>query len=161
MKFQTHIAIHWTSGWPRPGASRAAVRARCHVGAAATEFAIVCPLVLLLALGCADFGRIAYYYEVVANAAQTGAETGATQQFTDYTHASWENRIKEAVLNELENIPQFDASKLSYNLVTTTDSDGIALISIDVSYPFRTAVTWPGLPAATQLHKHIAFRQFR
>ena len=59
-------------------------------GVAATEFAIVCPLLLLLALACSDFGRIAHYHEVVANAARTGAETGATRQFTDFTRPFWE-----------------------------------------------------------------------
>ena len=58
-------------------------------GAAAIEFAIVCPLMVLMALACADFGRVAHHFQVLTNAARTAAETGATQQFTDFTRADW------------------------------------------------------------------------
>src|SRR5437868_5776563 len=43
-------------------------------GAAATELALVLPLLILLALGCVDFGRYAYYSIAVQNAARTAAE---------------------------------------------------------------------------------------
>ena len=51
--------------------------------------------------------------------------------------------------------------ELTYSLSTTMDADGLARIVVDVSYPFRTAVTWPGLPSETQLHQRVEFRQFR
>ena len=130
-------------------------------GTAATEFAIVCPVMLLLALACSDFGRIAHHYEVVANAARTGAERGATQQFTDFTRPFWEADVRQAVTAEMQSLQNFDESQLTYSLSTTTDSDGLARIVVNVIYPFRTVVTWPGLPSETQLHKRVEFRQFR
>jgi Flp pilus assembly protein TadG len=143
----------------RPGLSCSPGKKRA--GVAATEFAIVCPLLLLLALACSDFGRIAHFHEVVANAARSGAETGATRQFTDFTRPFWEAEIRQSVVSEMQNLQAFDESELSYSLSTTTDVDGLARIVVDVSYPFRTSVTWPGLPSETQLHQRIAFRQFR
>lgn len=125
------------------------------------EFAIVCPVLLLLALACADFGRVAHFYEVVANAARTGAESGATQQFTDFTRSNWEANIESAVLAELQNVPGFDQTKLSYELTTSVDADGIVHLAVDVSYPFETTISWPGLPAETTLRKRVEFRQFR
>lgn len=143
----------------RPGSRRSPESVRA--GVAATEFAILCPLLLLLALACADFGRIAHYHEVVANAARAGAETGATRQFTDFTRPFWEAEIQQAVVSEMQNLQAFNASDLSYNLSTTTDTDGLTRSAVDVSYPFRTTVSWPGLPSETQLHQRVEFRQFR
>jgi Flp pilus assembly protein TadG len=141
------------------GPRRSAVSQRN--GAAAVEFALICPFVMLLALACTDFGRISHHYEIVANAARCGAERGAAQQYTDYTRADWETNLEEAVLEELDNLPNFDPSELTFSLSTTTDVDGVARIAVEVEYPFRTAVSWPGLPSETQLRKRFEFRQFR
>jgi Flp pilus assembly protein TadG len=132
-----------------------------NAGVVATEFALCVPLLLLMALACADFGRVSYYQQVVCNAARTGAETGATHKFTPYTRSAWEAGVYQAVLAEMQNMPNFNAGELNYNLTTTVDSDDMARIKISVSYPFRTAVAWPALPNEVQLHKNVEFRQFR
>jgi hypothetical protein len=150
-----------SSNGGRPMRLFARLGGSCRPGTAATEFAVTCPLLLLLALACCDFGRVAHAYEVVANAARTGAETGATQKFTDYTRPFWESSVRQAVIDELQSLPDFNEAKLSYSLSTTTDSDGLAHIIVELSYPFRTKVTWPGLPHETQLHRRVEFRQFR
>jgi Flp pilus assembly protein TadG len=140
---------------------RAIGLARLRAGTAATEFALCVPLLLLLALACADFGRIAYFHQVVCNAARTGAETGATHKFTNYTQSSWEAGIQQAVLTEMQNLPDFNAGELDYALSSTIDSDDLARIDVSVSYPFRTIVDWPVLPSEVMLHKNVEFRQFR
>jgi Flp pilus assembly protein TadG len=137
----------------------------CHAlprrGTSAVECAIALPLVMLLALGSVDFGRIPHFHQVVANAARTGAETGATHQFTNFTRATWEAGIEDAVQREMQNIPDFDASKMTYGLATTINTDGLARIVVEVTYPFHTLVTWPGLPEEVQLHKRVEVLQFR
>ena len=90
-----------------------------------------------------------------------GRRIGATHKFTDYTQSDWENGIHDAVLAEMQNIPNFNAGDLSYNLTTTTDTDDLARIDVSVTYPFRTVVSWPGLPDPVMLHKTVHFRQFR
>jgi Flp pilus assembly protein TadG len=130
-------------------------------GVAATEFAVTIPLLLLLTLACADFGRIAYYDHVVSNAARTGAELGAMRRFTEYTRPDWEASVRQGVLREMHNLPEFHESELTYELATTTDSDGIARVSVELTYPFQTVVAWPGLPAEVPLHEEVEFRQFR
>jgi TadE-like protein len=130
-------------------------------GTAATEFAICIPLLLLMALACADFGRVAFFYEVVCNAARTGAETGATHKFTPFTENAWKNGVYESAFSEMQNIPKFNASDFIYDLSTTIDSDNLAQIDVSVSYPFRTVVSWPGLPSNVVLRKKVEFRQFR
>src|SRR3954464_5096132 len=86
----------------------------------ATEFAIVLPMLMLLALGGADFGRIAFYSEVVSNAARVGAEVGGTRRFTAETRAAWETKIQQAVTEEMQNVPNFDAGRLESNVSTST-----------------------------------------
>jgi len=130
-------------------------------GAAAVEFALVLPLLMLFAIGSIDFGRIPHFHQVVSNAARTGAETGATQQFTSFTRSSWEAGIKAAVETEMQNLPDFEASKLTCQLTTTTNADGLARIVVEVSYPFETLIRWPGMPHQVQLHKRIEVLQFR
>lgn len=130
-------------------------------GIAATEFALTLPIVLLFALACADFGRISFYEEVVSNAARTGAETGATHKYTDFTYATWAAGVEQAVLDEMQNIPNFDSNQLGYDLTTSEDADGLARIVVEVTYPFRTVVSWPVLPTEVQLHQRFETRQFR
>src|SRR5215470_857277 len=115
-------------------------------GTAATEFAIVLPMLMLFALGGADFGRIAFYSEVVSNAARVGAEFGSTRRFTAETRPAWETKVQQAVTEEMQHIPNFDAARLESSISTSTDSDGIVHVNVDVSYPFDTVVNWPVLP---------------
>jgi Flp pilus assembly protein TadG len=130
-------------------------------GAAATEFALTAPVLILFALACMDFGRIAFVAEVVTNAARTGAETGGTRQFTSETETLWRSQIEEAIVQEMSNLPDFQQGDLETNIATSTDSDDIVLVTVDVEYPFRTLVSWPGLPSEVQLREHVQYRQFR
>ena len=137
------------------------VRQRPRSGIVAAEFAMVCPVLVLMALACSDFGRVSHFYEAVANAARVGAETGATQRFSDFTQTLWEERIQEAVLGEMESLPQFDAGRMTYDLSVTDLSDDQHLITVEVSYRFHTTVAWPDLPSDIELRKRVSFRQFR
>ena len=130
-------------------------------GVAATELALTLPLVLLFAFASADFGRIAHFDQVVSNAARIGAESGATHKFTEFTRPSWADQVRQAVVDEMHNIPDFEGSKLEYQLSTNTDADGLARIVVEVGYPFRTVVAWPGLPTEVKLHQRFETRGFR
>ena len=116
---------------------------------------------MLLALASTDFGRVPYFHQVVANAARTGAETGATHQFTTLTRATWESEIQAAVRSEMQNIPNFSDAKMTYQLSTTINSDGLARITVDVGYPFTPFISWPGLSSGVQLHKRAVVLQYR
>src|SRR4051794_9910946 len=89
-------------------------------GVAATELALCLPLLLLFAFASADFGRVVRYAETVSNAARSGAESGAIHKFTDFTRPDWEADVRHAVVDEMSNIPNYDESKLVYELSTTT-----------------------------------------
>lgn len=134
---------------------------RTRYGTAATEFALLLPLVLLLALATCDLGRIVHAHVVVSQAARTGAEVGAVQQFTSYTRTTWEDDIRQAVIDEISNLPNFDLADLQYELSVELDADDIPLVGVEVAYPFRSVVSWPLLPTEVLLRERIDFRQFR
>src|SRR4026209_848545 len=60
-------------------------------GSALVELAVALPLVVLLAIGVADFGRMFYTGMVVANAARAAAEFGARKVET------WDSAAANAV----------------------------------------------------------------
>jgi Flp pilus assembly protein TadG len=130
-------------------------------GAAATELALTAPVVVLLALGAMDFGRVAYFAVVVSNASRAGAEAGAIRRFTVETEPLWRSQVRDAVTQEMENLPSFQQSDLATQIVTSSDSNGAVHVAVEVRYPFRTIVSWPGLPTEIPLREHVEYRQFR
>lgn len=125
------------------------------------ELAFAIPILLLLGLACADFGRVSHFQLIVSNAARAAAEVGATTQFTPLTRSRWEAGVRQAAVEELQNIRDFDVEQLGFSLSTSTDADGIVLLAVTLEYPFSTAVVWPGLPSALTLRERIELRQFR
>lgn len=130
-------------------------------GVAATELAVALPILMLLSLACADFGRVMHHYQIVSNAARTGAEAGAMHQFTTLSRSAWEADVRAAVVEELAGLPNFNENKLEYELKTTTDANDLATVDIEISYPFKSAVSWPGLPHELDLRAISRVRQFR
>ena len=133
----------------------------CRHGCVATEVALCVPLLILLALATADFGRVAHAYQVVCNAARGGAERGSMQTVTPYSYSAWKERVLQATLHEMSNFPDFDSEQCECLVEWTTDSDGLSQTRVTVSYPFRTVVSWPLIPPTVQLERTVEFRQFR
>jgi Flp pilus assembly protein TadG len=123
--------------------------------------AVVLPVLLLLALACTDFGRIVHGFIAVANAARCGAEYGSMHKFTPYTQSSWEAQVRQVVNDEMVGLAGFDTDELQVNITTTTDEDELFRASVNVAYPFRMVVNWPGLPATTTLRHTVQMRQIR
>ena len=66
-------------------------------GAAALEFLIVLPFLLMLLFGGIEFGAIFYNKQVITNASREGARAGITRE---YTKAEIENIVNTYWLNE-------------------------------------------------------------
>jgi Flp pilus assembly protein TadG len=130
-------------------------------GAAAVEFAMVLPVLLVLALGCVDLGRALGLYIAVSNSARVGAEYGAAHRFTAYTRPFWETQVRQQSTTELQSANGFDGSKMLLTLATTSMSDGTIQVSVTVAYPFQMMTTWPGLPDQFNLQRQVTYRQFR
>jgi Flp pilus assembly protein TadG len=130
-------------------------------GVATVEMAVVLPLLLLLALACADFGRVVHGFIVVANAARCGAEYGSMHKFTPFTRSSWESQVRQAVRDEMAGLSGFTADELQVEVATATDDDDLFQVSVRIAYPFRMVVNWPGLPQTTILRHAVLRRQIR
>jgi Flp pilus assembly protein TadG len=130
-------------------------------GILAVEFALLLPLILLLTLAAADFGRVMHAYLVVSNAARCGAEYGSMHGFTSYTQSSWQSQVLSAMNAEMSGLQGFSAASFQASCSTATDSDGLYQISVTASYPFTTIVNWPGVPSQIQLTHQVVMRQIR
>src|SRR5262245_45298295 len=65
--------------------------------AAAVEFVVALPLLIVLCLTSVDFGRFAHAYIALGNAGRAGAEYGATQSYSSSTATAWRLRVEDAV----------------------------------------------------------------
>ena len=119
------------------------------------------PLLLLLAFGCADFGRALAMYIAISNAARTGAEYAATHGFSEHSEDSWTAEIKGAVKEELVGTPSFRSDNLSITVTTTPGEDDLDEITVSASYPFQTITAWPGLPQDVVLQRSVSMQRFR
>ena len=130
-------------------------RRRCRRrGTSALEFAIIMPLLITIVLGCIDFGRFAYTYIAVTNAARTGAGFGSAHPYTTTTQTNWAAKIRQAAVNELcessDGQPTaFQAAKITTSTpIVTTETSGQRRLRLTVSYPFEMLFKPPFLPNA-------------
>lgn len=127
-------------------------------GAAALELAIVLPLLVLLLLGACDFGRFAHTQVAVASAARAGAGQASRSQPTVATRAQWEAAIHTAVREELEGLANFRANRLTVSITSVAESGGTTRASVQVSYPFRTLISWGTVPDLFTCRETVVFR---
>jgi Flp pilus assembly protein TadG len=128
-------------------------------GAAATELAISAPLILLIVLGCVDFGRYAYAYLAVANAAEAGALYGATNPYTSGSSSNWQSNVRTAAANEMSLFSGFSSTSVSVS--TVTESNGDLRVRCTVPYTFQTLVNWPAIPNSMTLQRAVEMRMIR
>ena len=120
-------------------------RRRRRRGASAVEFAVILPVLMLLVLGAVDFGRFASTYIAVTNAARAAAAFGAMNPYSTVTQSTWTAQVKQAAFDEMSG---YDTSLLSVTTTPTSEADGLWRVSVVASYPFKTVVSWPGIPTS-------------
>jgi Flp pilus assembly protein TadG len=131
-------------------------------GAAATELALVLPLMITLVLACIDFGRFGYMYIAVTNAARTGAGVGAGKKVTTSSLGSWRTAIRAAATNELSSQSNYESSRLTIpDPLLITESSGLRRVSVQVNYRFNMFVPWPLLPNEMILTRTVQMRVYQ
>ncbi len=140
---------------PKPGRPTRGCRRR---GLAAVEFALILPLLITLVLGCVDFGRFAYSYIAVTNAARVGADFASIHPVTIITRAAWEAKIRTAVEAELPEPPFAHGEIVIPSPVIADEGMGIKRVAVTVSHPFRPIVSWPMLPGDLNLTRTVTMR---
>jgi Flp pilus assembly protein TadG len=130
-------------------------------GTATVELGLVSPLLVLFALAACDLGRISYGYAVVSNAARCGADQGASHGFSTDTKADWEAEIRATVAREMASFPSFDAAQLEVDVTTEVIGPSLFRVTVEVGYPFVTAIDWTGLPHRVPLSHSVTARRIK
>jgi Flp pilus assembly protein TadG len=130
-------------------------------GTSAVELAVALPLLLLIVLGCVDFGRVMYYSIALENAVGSATDYAATHRFTDFTRSAWEARVRERVSDEMQGVPHFVSGSLHVTITSEDGPDESVRVTVTATYPFRSAVDWPGLPHNVTLRHRVSAWQYR
>lgn len=137
-------------------------RPGCRRGVAATELALILPLLITLVLACIDFGRFGYMYIAVTNAARAGAGAGSAKTVTTSALPNWRTLIRTAATNELANQANYDASRLTIpDPQLVVETSGLRRVSVRVDYRFNMLVPWPLLPNQFTLSRTVEMRMYR
>jgi Flp pilus assembly protein TadG len=134
------------------------VRVRRHfkLGQAATELAMVFPVLSLLLVGGADFGRAFFFNQEVIAAARAGAQYGSQS----VTSASDTTGITAAALANGTNVPGLTASSSFCTCQSPPPTGQTACatgycngansqatyVTVNASATFTTLVNYPGIP---------------
>lgn len=131
-------------------------------GAAAVEFAIVLPLLVLLVFGCVDMGRSIGAYVIVSNAARVGAEYGATHGYSALTYASWQNQVMTNATQEMQGTGgSFDPNRLTITVTATPTTGNLYRVTVLASYRFDMLTSVPGLPTQFVVTHSVTMDRFR
>lgn len=145
-------------------------RRRRRRGAAAAELALILPLLVTIVLGAVDFGRFAYNYIAVTNAARAGAASAMMNNYSSSTQSTWLTNITTAARQEMTGQTGYNSANL--NVTSPTSSNGVTLestglrrVQVTVTYPFQTIVNWNfgiySIPQNLTLQKTIVVRSIR
>src|SRR5262245_36883730 len=101
--------------------------------------AIILPLLVTIVLGCVDFGRFAYSYIALTNAARAGAAYAMMNNYSSSTYNTWVANITTAAKNEMTGQTGYNSNNLTVSTPTVTvESNGLRRVQLTVSYPFQT-----------------------
>jgi Flp pilus assembly protein TadG len=134
---------------------------------AAAELVVISPLLATLVLGAVDFGRFAYYYIAVTNAARAGASYAIMNNYTSSTLTTWKNNVSLAAKDEMtQQVGSGNIGNLTVTVPTPTqDANGLRRVQVTASWSFTTIVNWQwtglGLPHTMNLQRKVEMRLVR
>lgn len=152
--------------WQRMTSKRTALFRRSESGVATVEMAVIAPLLLLLFLGVADFGRAFYTAITLSHAARAGA------QFGSFSLAKSGNTsgMNQAATQEAQNIGAIGVTSqrfcqcnggASVNCVTGRCSaygPPQVFVRVTATKTFNTAISYPGIPSTMNLSRTAVMR---
>ena len=139
-------------------------------GATAVEFALIRPPLVTIVLGCVDFGRFAYNYIAVTNAARAGASYAIMNNFSPSasSFSAWKAAITEAARDEMKLQTGYSANNLVISeLAVTKDPapSNLRRVRVTASYRFTTLVNWNWpllrIPSSIDMTRQVEMRMIR
>jgi len=141
-------------------------QARKRAGTATVELALLLPMLLVVALGAVDFGRVFYMSVGVANAARAGVQYGAQSMAFSLDYAG----MKQAALNDGSDIPGLTANATRWcqcaggnptscsSSFCGNSSVPQVYVQVNTQATFNTMVKYPGVPSTVTLSKQAIMR---
>jgi Flp pilus assembly protein TadG len=124
------------------------------------ELALALPVLILLLLAAADFGRIFYMWIAVNNAARAGAQYGSQS----VTNAANSAGMQLAATTDGSNVAGLSATAsqcactpvsgssvpacLPASSYNCTNAPLATYVEVDTQAPFHTVVSYPGIPSS-------------
>lgn len=127
-------------------------------GQGLVEMAVALPVLILLLLAAADFGRLFYTWIAVNNAARAGAQYGSQT----LTNAANTSGMQLAATTDGSNITGLTATASQCTCVTTgtsvptcagsnyncANAPQATFVEVDTQATFNTIVNYPGIPSS-------------
>lgn len=134
-------------------------------GAAAVEFVVMVPVLALLALGAAEYGRLHATTITVANAARAGAQAGAQSTVASSDTAA----MNQATRNEAADLGTITTSSGRFCRCpdgSTPSCTGSCVgfgvpqvfVQVNASKSFVFLMSYPGLPSTITVSRTAIFR---
>lgn len=132
-------------------------------GTSAVELALILSFgMMTIVLGCVDFGRFAYNYIAVTNAARAGGSYAMMNNYSPSSLATWKAAVTQAARDEMMNQTGYSSANLSVTIPDpSTDANGLKRAQITTAYPFQTLFPWPGVPSTVTLRGKAQVRLIR
>lgn len=159
-----------------PELAKHASQTRLRRGSAAVELVLILPLFVTIVLGAVDFGRFAYNYIAVSNAARAAASYAMMNPPSDISSPStaWQSSVTQRATDEISSQPSYQSASMtpapSVSITNTSESPyGTWQFSATVNYQFRTLISWNinmfgttlGIPSSLTLSKTVTMRGIR
>ena len=141
---------------------RARVDGASRSGVAASELALLLPLLLLMVLACADFGRFAYTLIAVTNATRAGAGHAIMNPYVAGGQGAWATEIQQKARDELAQQTGTVPNNLTVTTTVTIEQTNLRRIRVEATYAnFQTLIAWPGVPSSIALRRAVVMRAIR
>ena len=133
-------------------------------GGAMVELVVVLPILVLLAIGVMDFGRVFFTSISVANAARAGAEWGAfdvartvqTTNMQDFAKADGADAGTMTVTSNV--VCRCAATVVACSSVCGGYGDARVFVEVTASKPVNFFLNYPGIPSSITVSRTATFR---
>jgi len=117
--------------------------------AAATELALLLPVLCYIGVITVDYSRLFFAWSTIAECAHNGAYY--LSNTANVTTATGWSTLQEAVLADATNLNPAP----TWTQTSGTDASGNAYVAVTVSYVFTTQFSYPGIPTTTTLSRKL------
>jgi Flp pilus assembly protein TadG len=138
---------------------------RSEAGTQMVEMALISPLLVLLALGVADFARVAYAAITLSNAARAGGQYGVQSNAKAMDSAG----IQQAARNDAGDVPGIgvtsamscacpSAGAISCTATCPANAAPEVYVTVTTTMTFRTIARYPFIPNVVPMTRQAVMR---